>query len=216
MDVDFSQQCLLVFAWRGSGQDKLDYSVAESFPEQVAFAYQPGRTRDLRPHVKVFAVRANVNWSVRGGAASDDETRLAHYLNADGELRFPVTLRDSQSGFAGETGFLWTIDCDGAWQRQSFINETVRDADQEGQLTKEQLQTLGEALAKADMVGLTPSTGQTGVNPHIVTVTYGKKQATVILHPGQPLPESDENKLRDPVQRISYLTKAMHTLMQPE
>ena len=62
--VDFEKQLLLVFAWRGSGQDKLTYSVAESFPEQIQFTIEPGRTRDLRPHVHVFALRNNVKWSV--------------------------------------------------------------------------------------------------------------------------------------------------------
>ena len=60
--VDFEQRVVLVFAWRGSGQDRLSYSVAESFPEQVFFEYKPGRTKDLRPHVYVFALRANVKW----------------------------------------------------------------------------------------------------------------------------------------------------------
>ncbi len=60
--VDFEKQIVLVFAWRGSGQDKLDYVVAESFPEQITFTYRPGRTRDLRPHVYAYALRSNVAW----------------------------------------------------------------------------------------------------------------------------------------------------------
>ena len=61
--VDFDKQFVLVFAWRGSGQDRLSYVVAESYPEQVRFKYKPGRTRDLRPHVYVYALRSNVRWS---------------------------------------------------------------------------------------------------------------------------------------------------------
>jgi len=60
--VDFEQQVALVFAWRGSGQDRLSFDVAESYPEQVFFRYKPGRTRDLRPHLYVFALRTNVKW----------------------------------------------------------------------------------------------------------------------------------------------------------
>ncbi len=44
--VDFDKQIVLVFAWRGSGQDKLTYDVLESFPEQIVFKYTPGRTKD--------------------------------------------------------------------------------------------------------------------------------------------------------------------------
>lgn len=67
-EVDFTQRTVLLFAWRGSGQDQLTYSVAESYPEQVTFAYRGGRTRDLRPHVRVYALRSNVTWSVAGAA----------------------------------------------------------------------------------------------------------------------------------------------------
>ena len=59
-NVDFQKQTLLVFAWRGSGQDKMTYAIAESFPEQITFKITPGRTRDLRPHLKIYALRKNV------------------------------------------------------------------------------------------------------------------------------------------------------------
>ncbi len=65
--VDFEKQLVLVFAWRGSGQDKLTYDVAESFPEQIQFKIKPGRTRDLRSHLHVFALRSNVKWRVGVG-----------------------------------------------------------------------------------------------------------------------------------------------------
>jgi hypothetical protein len=63
--VDFAKQIVLLFAWRGSGQDKLDAAVAESYPEQIFFSYAPGRTRDLREHVRIYALRSNVRWSVK-------------------------------------------------------------------------------------------------------------------------------------------------------
>jgi len=63
--VDFAQQFVLLFGWRGSGQDRLESVVAESYPEQVSFTYKPGRTRDLREHVRVYALRSNVKWSVK-------------------------------------------------------------------------------------------------------------------------------------------------------
>lgn len=63
--VDFKTHALLVFAWQGSGQDKLDFAVLESYPEQVAFSYTPGRTKDLRTHVHLYAVRSDVKWAVK-------------------------------------------------------------------------------------------------------------------------------------------------------
>jgi hypothetical protein len=64
-NVDFKKQFVLIFAWRGSGGDKLDYTVAESFPEQITFSHKAGLTDDLRSHVHVFALRNNVKWSIR-------------------------------------------------------------------------------------------------------------------------------------------------------
>lgn len=64
-EVDFTKQVVLVFAWRGSGGDKLDYAVAESSPEQVFFTLTRGRTRDLREHVRIYVLRSNVKWSVK-------------------------------------------------------------------------------------------------------------------------------------------------------
>ena len=65
--VDFARQLVLVFVWRGSGQDRLDCRVAESYPEQVFFSCRAGRTRDMREHVRVYALRADVKWTVLTG-----------------------------------------------------------------------------------------------------------------------------------------------------
>ena len=61
--VDFTKQIVLVFAWSGSGGDKLDFAVAESFPEQIFFRLKQGLTRDLRQHSHVYVLRSNVRWS---------------------------------------------------------------------------------------------------------------------------------------------------------
>ena len=67
--VDLDKQRLLVFAWRGSGQDRLEFAVQESMPEQVVFTYTPGRTRDYRPHVLVYALRDDVKWTIRSSGS---------------------------------------------------------------------------------------------------------------------------------------------------
>lgn len=64
--VDFEKQVVLVFAWKGSGQDRIDHVILESFPEQIVFTYKPGRTRDLRSHQLICVLRSNVKWSVKG------------------------------------------------------------------------------------------------------------------------------------------------------
>jgi len=63
--VDFERQHVLLFAWSGSGRDKLTYDILDSAPEQIAFTYTPGRTRDLRRHTYAFALRDDLTWKMR-------------------------------------------------------------------------------------------------------------------------------------------------------
>ena len=61
--VDFRKQVLLIFKWRGSGQDKL---VVSPDPEAktVEFTVQRGRTKDLHPHLQLRAVSKKASWSI--------------------------------------------------------------------------------------------------------------------------------------------------------
>ncbi|MEM9347670.1 MAG: hypothetical protein AAGB26_13745 [Planctomycetota bacterium] len=61
--VDWDRQVVLVFAWRGSGQDKMEASVKETDDgELVQFRYKAGFSRDMRPHTYTYAVRKGVDW----------------------------------------------------------------------------------------------------------------------------------------------------------
>ena len=55
--VDFEKEKLMVFAWSGSGQDKVALAgETKDGKTTVTPTFTPGRTRDLRPHVKLFVV----------------------------------------------------------------------------------------------------------------------------------------------------------------
>ncbi len=55
--IDFTKEKLLVFAWAGSGQDKVAVTGETKDGKTVlTVAYTPGLTRDLRQHVKLFVV----------------------------------------------------------------------------------------------------------------------------------------------------------------
>ncbi|AWM40741.1 hypothetical protein GobsT_07210 [Gemmata obscuriglobus] len=55
--VNFDTEKLLVFAWAGSGQDKIAVTDETKDGKTVlTLTYTPGLTRDLRQHVKLFAV----------------------------------------------------------------------------------------------------------------------------------------------------------------
>lgn len=117
--VDFKKQFVLVFAWRGSGRDELSYNVAESYPEQISFSLKRGRTRDLRAHTKVYAVRSNVRWRAGGKPASAAKsvaqgieakelevtvTPAKPYVLPDGSTKILVKKESIYLGRGGRTG----------------------------------------------------------------------------------------------------------------
>ncbi len=74
-EVDFKKQFVLVIAWQGSSGDKLDFAVAESFPEQILFTLRPGLTDDRSQHLHVYALRSNVRWSIRSEARKSTQAK---------------------------------------------------------------------------------------------------------------------------------------------
>ena len=115
--VDFDRQIVLVFAWRGSGQDRITYSVLESFPEQIVFAFRPGRTRDLRPHTKVYVLRSNVKWKTPAGAGARAKSPVADYIKVEirGKLSTGVlAIGGETTGITiSSRGINWELDVSG-------------------------------------------------------------------------------------------------------
>ena len=112
------------------------------------------------------------------------------FLSEDGKLAATLTLKDGQSGFAGVTGFIWTVRPDGSWDRKRFINARIDKPDQQGKLTAKQLQSLADVLAHAQIHKLPAKLGKLrGANPHVVTLTWGKRKCVWTLPPGSPVPK---------------------------
>lgn len=64
--VDLTKESLVMFAWSGSGGDKLTFVVekGEKGPV-VVFGLTRGLTRDLRQHVHTFAVSKDATWTLK-------------------------------------------------------------------------------------------------------------------------------------------------------
>lgn len=63
--VDFTKEKLLLFAWGGSGGDKLTAKL--NLTGKVAvFTYKGGLTRDFRRHVHLFVLPRNADFKVVG------------------------------------------------------------------------------------------------------------------------------------------------------
>jgi hypothetical protein len=103
----------------------------------------------------------------------------------DCPLSAPLVLRDIQSGFAGETGNVWTIapDCSFTVARQIGLN--VLDPYKQGQLTPQQRTQLKELMDRMTVTALPEQLGWgPQVNARRITLAYGGKQSVLSLPPG--------------------------------
>jgi len=100
-------------------------------------------------------------------------------------LSAPLVLKDTQSGFAGETGNVWTIapDCSFTVARQVGLN--VFEPHKHGQLTAQQQTQLKELLDRMTATALPAQLGGAPqVNARRIALDYGGKQSVLNLPPG--------------------------------
>src|SRR5262245_35350785 len=72
----------------------------------------------------------------------------------DCPLKMALTVKDTQDGFAGTTGTVWTIKPDCTFRVSRLFNQKVTEPYREGSLTPEQQARLSEILTKGAMAGL--------------------------------------------------------------
>ncbi|MBI3823816.1 MAG: hypothetical protein HY289_14195 [Planctomycetes bacterium] len=63
--VDFTKEKLVLFAWGGSGGDKLTARITEDGKTAI-FTYKGGLTRDFRRHVHLFVLPKNADFKLEG------------------------------------------------------------------------------------------------------------------------------------------------------
>jgi hypothetical protein len=100
-------------------------------------------------------------------------------------LSAPLVLKDTQSGFAGETGNVWTIapDCSFTVARQIGLN--VLEPHKKGQLTPQQRLQLKQMMDRMTATTLPEELGGgPQVNARRVTLSYRGKQSVLTLPPG--------------------------------
>ena len=139
------------------------------------------------------------------------------FLTTDGKLSNTLTLKDGQGGFAGVTGFIWTIQPDGSWEHKRFFNKRVDKADRQGKLTAKQLQSLADILAHAQVDKLPPNLGKfRGANPHVVTLSWGKHQCDWTLPTGSSVPKYSDSPFGklSPQDSFAEIYQAMGKLLK--
>jgi hypothetical protein len=89
-----------------------------------------------------------------------------------------VELQELQTGFAGTTGTVWTVEPDGRYTIAGKINEQLTPR-QEGMLDAAQLSKIAETLAAADAGNLPIEMGEPPpVNPQTIILRVGEKSST--------------------------------------
>jgi hypothetical protein len=84
-------------------------------------------------------------------------------------------------------------------------------------LTKKQLRTLAEGFTKYDLQKLPERMGKNlGVNPHVVSITFGKRQSVMILAARAPLPETDPENAESPEEQFATLVGLLQRTMMKE
>lgn len=159
------------------------------------------------------AAGENADSGQRKGQAGD-----ATPLPSASGLEFPIVLTDVQGGFVGMSGWVWTIERNGSWQRQRYVIKPKNPPDLQGRLSPEQLALLARALATNDFASLPDTIGKTpGANPHLITLAVGNKKSMLQLGAGKRLPPLDPAAgSRDPQNRFVSAVQAVLELVAPK
>lgn len=121
----------------------------------------------------------------------------------ESSLSAPLVVKDLQSGFAGETGRVWTISPDGGYTVARQIGLKVLEPDQQGRLTSEQLVQLKTLLDRMAMMALPPQLGGAPqVNARRITLSYGGKQSVLSLPLAGGDPSASRSAARDDPTRL--------------
>jgi hypothetical protein len=139
-------------------------------------------------------------------------------LGQDGQLTARLELKDAQEGFAGVSGMIWTIEPDGTFRAVRFLNAQITELSREGQLTKEGLASIAEALTGQDFFALPAKIGhESKANPHRMTLSFGQKAVTLVLPPGMDIAEAEAAHAGDqksPEARFLTIARKVRTLVE--
>jgi hypothetical protein len=133
------------------------------------------------------------------------------YLTKDGQLKATLTVTNVQGGFAGFTGTRLKVEPDGKWTLARVFQKKDKTL-KSGKFNEGQLKQLAAVLAKYDLDGLKDE-GKASVNPHVVTVEFGKHKATLTLGTGKPLPAPSTTSVAGRFSGIDKLRKDL--MMKP-
>lgn len=149
--------------------------------------------------------------AVAHAAFADPET----IVTENGQLAHALTFKDVQGGFAGFTGQSYRIDPDGTWSITRVFNRRKFKPTKTGKLTPDQLKTLVASLKKNGLLQLPKESGsQAQANPHVMTITFGKKKSAIAVGAGLEDPKKLPNdKSYDAARRAFAIRETIRSLI---
>jgi hypothetical protein len=130
-------------------------------------------------------------------------------------LKMTLTVKDTQDGFAGTTGTVWTIEPDCTFRVSRIFNQNVAEPHVKGHLTPEQQARLSEVLAKDAPAELPVQIGEaSAVNARRITLEYDGKVSALSMGPG----DRDIGAIRagdplDPARRLLEVAEAVKNML---
>ena len=119
-----------------------------------------------------------------------------------------LTVKDSQDGFAGKTGTIWTIKSDCSFEVARFRGDQVSEPHLKGRLTPEQQSKLGAVLSTAAIETLPARVGEPPpVNAHQISIDYDGKTAVLNLGAGEAA--ALQGASQGPAQRLLEITRTV-------
>jgi hypothetical protein len=119
---------------------------------------------------------------------ANDASHGNGFVGQNGQFAEELEFRDSQSGFVGESGVIWSVARDGTCRVARFANEETAEPHCRGQLSRGEIALLGKTLLDQDAASL-PSQipSQPSLNPRRLTIRIGAKSSSLLLPAGEEL-----------------------------
>jgi len=130
-------------------------------------------------------------------------------------LKMTLTVKDTQDGFAGTTGTIWTIEPDCTFRVSRLFGQHVAEPHLQGSLTPQQQARLSNILAQTAVAQLPAQMGETpSVNARRITLEYGGKVFVLSMGPG----DRDRDALRaggplDAARRLLEVADAVKDML---
>ncbi len=131
-------------------------------------------------------------------------------MNDHRELRSTLTLRETQSGFAGVRTTNSIIEPDGRFCRTSDLNGKLKLKTLSGRLDEGELARLAETLAENNVETLPEEYGRArSINPRTIVLSFKGRQSVFHLSPSFPRRQILPGDPATPLARIAVIRQAV-------